>query len=175
MKHYILCLALMAFSLMFVHVARAEVEDYIPGEFRLTTYCGVYHFDRNKIRNGRELNETPNCLGGSVGWHVNDTVDAGLIALSFRNSIYKRTVLAGGYIEKDLYQNLKRDGILDFCGIGAALGGQVVKGYDVPVIGDVYGYCEKWRLRANVTVVPPIGSTVDSAVIWTIDLKLWEN
>jgi hypothetical protein len=175
MKRFVLCLAAMAFSLISVHAARAENGDFTPDELRVTPYCGVYHFDRGKIRNGRHLNETPDCLGGALGWHLNDRVDAGLMALSFRNSIYRRTVVAGGYLETDLIQNPAKDGLLDACGVGVAAGGQIVKGYDVPALGEAYGYCEKWRLRANVTVVPPLGSDVDSAVIWTLDLKLWEG
>jgi len=163
--------------LLSASAARADTNgagDFTPDEFRVTPYCGVYHFDRNKIRNGRHLNEEPWCMGGALGWKVDDTIKAGVMAMDFRNSIYKRTVIAGAYVEDDLYQNVKKDGLIDDCGLGLTAGGQIVKGYDTPVIGEVYGYCEKWRVRANMTIVPPLGSEVDAAAIWTVDLKLWE-
>jgi hypothetical protein len=172
------------FGLLFVlglfavpHPAAAGEVDYLPDEVRATPYCGVHHFNQGKTRGGRPLNETPNCYGGSVGWDLNTDgdIEAGVSFNAFRNSIYKHTVLAGAYIETDLYKNKEKDGLIDACGVGALAAVQLVKGYDTPILGDVYGYCEKWRFRANAAVIPPVGNVVDAAVIWSVDFKLWEG
>ena len=147
------CLILLLLLVM-APVARAA-------ELSVDVLGGVYHFDRNKIRNGKPLNENPQLKGLTVLTRKDNYIWQAFY-MNFTNSIYEDTNIIGLGIETQ-----------GTCGVGIA-GGWFITGYAIPVYAAPYGYCDQGIVRATITGVPTIGNTVDGSVQGKLSIKVLE-
>lgn len=141
----------------------------------VTPYCGVYHTDRAATTDTRldargqpkRLNETPHCLGLRAELRTKKDWVSGVFLNDFNNSSYRNTTLLGVFTERTLLG--KRDKGAT-CGAGFMLAGQIRKGYDLPALGDVYGFCKTKSLYAKALFMP----SKPHAFIWSVDVKLFK-
>lgn len=146
--------------------ARAgETNSLLADEVWVSTFAAVEHF------NGTG-NEDPDYLDVTFKYNLNETVSTGFNVADYENSRYKRTTVLSAFAEKDLVQNTWA---CDEAGVGAMLGYQLRKGYDIPVLGNVYGYCQKWRVRGSVAAVPDIGGGVVPHTMAKAEFNVWKT
>lgn len=112
-----------------------RLEQIMPDEMWWGVAGAVYHTNRSK-----DLNETPNWLSARAAWHMNQTVDAGIMLDTFKNSVNKRTTAVGPFIEAAVVQDINY--VLDNVGIGLTVQYQLQEGYDIPFLPLPYAYVE---------------------------------